>query len=83
MDILTRTPKQFGQAIRRARKSVGLSQSELAERCGLWQETLSKIEGGAPGTRLDSVIEICAALDLEIVVRQRTKGDNDYLEETL
>jgi len=83
MSTLARTPRQFGQALRRVRKNTGLSQSDLAGRCGLWQETISKIEGGSPGSRLETVMEICAALDLEIVIRQRTKGNSDYLADTL
>lgn len=83
MTILARTPKQIGQALRRERKKAGLNQTDLAERCGLWQETISKIEGGSPGSRLETVMEICAALNLEIVVRKRTKGDTDYLTDTL
>lgn len=83
MTTITRTPELFGQALRRTRKKRSLTQSELAERSGLWQETISKIERGAPGTRLDSAMQICAALDLEIVVRERTKGNTDYLDETL
>lgn len=83
MSDLARTPGQFGQILRRARKNAGLSQSALAERCGLWQETISKIEGGSPGSRLETVMEICAALDLEITIGQRTRGNTDYLADTL
>lgn len=83
MTTITRTPKLFGQALRRTRRKKSLTQTELADRSGLWQETISKIERGAPGTRLESAMKICAALDLEIVVRERTKGNTDYLEETL
>jgi len=83
MSALARTPEQFGQVLRRVRKDTGISQSDLAERSGLWQETISKIEGGSPGSRLETVMEICAALDLEIVIRRRTKGSSDYLVDTL
>ncbi len=34
MSDLARTPGQFGQVLRRARKNAGFSQSDLAERCG-------------------------------------------------
>ncbi len=83
MEILARTPNQLGQALRRARKQNGLSQQALAEKCGLWQETISKIERGLPGARIETILQITAALDLEIVVRQRTRGTTDYLRETI
>jgi len=82
MSMLARTPEQLGQALRRARKEAGLSQTQLAERCGLWQETISRIEGGSPGTRLDTMMEICAALELEIVIGPRSRGNSDYLADT-
>jgi len=83
MSAIARTPRQIGQALRRVRKNTGLSQSDLAGRSGLWQETISKIEGGSPGSRVETVMEICAALDLEIVIRPRTKGNADHLADTL
>jgi HTH-type transcriptional regulator/antitoxin HipB len=83
MTILARTPDQLGNAIRRMRKQAGLSQQALAEKCGLWQETISKIERGLPGAKIETIMQIMAALDLELVVRPRTRGNLDYLEEML
>jgi HTH-type transcriptional regulator/antitoxin HipB len=68
---LARSPDQIGAIIRRNRKRMGLSQSELGERAGLRQETISLIETGNPATRIDTVLAILAALDLEFQVTAR------------
>ena len=74
MDQIARTPKQIGDAIRRSRRSNGTSQSETGTKAGLRQETLSKIENGNPAARIDSICDVLAALDLELVIRPRSKG---------
>jgi len=83
MDKLARTPNDIGHAIRQARKQQALSQQALATKSGVWQETISKIENGSPGTRLETIFDLCAALNLEIVIAERSKGSNDFLEDTL
>ena len=69
---LARTPKQLGTTIRRVRKRLGLSQSELGQRVGLRQETISLIETGNPATRLDTLLAVLAALDLEFRIAVRS-----------
>ena len=81
MKYLARTPKDIGHAIRLARKAKKLTQNELAERSGVWQETISKVENGLPGTKLETVFDIFAALDLEFQVQGRSKGSIDSLED--
>ena len=76
-----RTPKNIGHAIRRARKEKKLTQKELASLSGIWQETISRIENGSGGTKLETVFYLIAALDLEIIVTERSKGSSDWLEE--
>lgn len=73
MSNLARTPKQIGALIRRNRKRLGLSQSALGQRAGLRQETISLIETGNPATRLDTLLALLAALDLELRVAARSR----------
>ena len=73
MSNLARAPKQIGTLIRRNRKRLGLSQSELGERAGLRQETISLIETGNPATRLDTILAVLAVLDLEFQMAPRTR----------
>lgn len=73
MSQLARTPSQIGTLIRRNRKRLGLSQSALGERTGLRQETISLVETGNPATRLDTLLALLAALDLELQVADRSR----------
>ena len=73
MSNLARTPRQLGTLIRRNRKRLGLSQSALGQRAGLRQETISLIETGNPATRLDTVLALLAALDLELRIAARSR----------
>jgi HTH-type transcriptional regulator/antitoxin HipB len=74
MTDLARTPNQIGNIIRSARKKRGQSQSQLGERAGLRQETISLIETGHPAARLDTILAVLAALDLEFRIVPRTKA---------
>ena len=74
---LARTPNQIGTLVRRARKRMGLTQRELGLRTGLRQETISLVEGGNPATRLDTILTILAALDLELQVAPRSRRSSD------
>ncbi len=53
-------------AIRDARKTKGLSQSELSARIGVPQSHISKIESGAVDLKLSSLVQIARALNLEV-----------------
>lgn len=74
MSDLARTPNQIGTIIRRRRKKLGLSQSTLGEKAGLRQETISLIETGNPAARLDTILAVLAALDLEFQIGTRSRG---------
>lgn len=81
MKHLVRTPKNIGHAIREARKAKNLTQTDLASLSGVWQETISKIENGSGGTKLETIFALIAALDLELTVTERSKGASDGLED--
>lgn len=71
---LARNPKQIGNLIRRIRKNQGLSQTQLGEKAGLRQETISLIETGNPSTTMETILSVLAALDLEFRIVPRSKG---------
>lgn len=73
MTDLARTPQQLGNTIRRTRKRMRLSQAQLGAKCGLRQETISLIETGNPAAKLETILAVLAALDLEVRVAPRTK----------
>lgn len=82
MSDLARDPGQIGNLIRRARKRQRLSQQALGDKVGLRQETVSLIENGNPATRLETLLAVVAALDLELQIAARSKGgfglDGDF-----
>ncbi|MCC4245400.1 helix-turn-helix domain-containing protein [Stappia indica] len=83
MSDLARSPKQIGSIIRRVRKKRGLSQMELSERTGLRQGTISLIETGNPAARIETLLAILAALDLDFRISAREPGPShtDDLED--
>lgn len=81
MSDLARTPGQIGNLVRRTRKSRRLTQAQLGDRAGLRQETISLIETGNPAARLKTILAVLAALDLELRIVPRSRGDAAELEE--
>lgn len=81
MTDLARNPKQIGSLIRRARKQRRWSQTQLGDKAGLRQETISLIETGNPATKLDTILAVLAALDLEFRIAPRTKGQASAIED--
>ncbi|PTX99246.1 transcriptional regulator [Spartobacteria bacterium LR76] len=75
MADLVRNAKQLGNAIRRARRRLGMSQGELGERAGVRQGTISEIENGTRGGQLETVLALLAVLGLELQVTARS-GDS-------
>ncbi|SCM66710.1 transcriptional regulator, XRE family [Donghicola eburneus] len=81
MNDLARTPRQIGTVIQRARKQRGWTQTELAEQAGVRQATISMIEGGGKPAKLETILAILAALDLEFRIGARSKGHSSDIEE--
>lgn len=72
MANLARSPEQIGNAIRRARKKSGMSQSELGKKTGLRQGTISQIEKGHAAAKLDTILALLSVLGLEFQIRERS-----------
>jgi len=79
METIARTPKQLGAAIRRYRRQQDLTQGSLGEKMHARQATVSKLEGGEPATQMRTVMDALTALDLELVIRPRTKASADEI----
>ena len=52
---------------------MSLRQGDIGARTNLRQATISALENGEPGTRLRTLIHVMTALDLELVIRKRSK----------
>ena len=68
---------QLGQLLRARRKELGINQHEAGRRVGLEQTTVSSVENGNPGTRLETVFRLLAALEMELSISERQNGQND------
>lgn len=65
------------QKIKEARKKKGLSQSELAEKSGVSQPAISKIERGDRSPNIITIGMLAAALDIPV---SELMGDTDAKE---
>lgn len=75
MEIVARTPAQLGAALKSARLRRGLTQTEAASNVGLRQKTVSSMENIGSRTSVDTLYKMLSALDLELVIRERKRGD--------
>ncbi|NRF66962.1 helix-turn-helix domain-containing protein [Aquincola sp. S2] len=63
------TLAELGTAVRSARKALGLTQDVAAATCGVSVPFLNQLEGGKrAGLSTTKVLEVCAALGLQIHV---------------
>lgn len=74
MEQLVRSIDQIANAVRRQRKALQLTQSQLCERSSVRQATISSLESGDSGARLKTLLDVLTALDLELIVRDRSKA---------
>jgi HTH-type transcriptional regulator / antitoxin HipB len=81
MDTIARTPKQLGAGIRRYRRQKNLTQNGLGDLMHARQATVSKLESGEPATQLRILMDALTALDLELVIRVRTKVSTQEIED--
>lgn len=81
MEQIARSPQDIGQALRQARRAQGLTQAALADRAGTWQRTVSIVETGAEGARLDTICDLLAALGLELRIVPRSALPPEAMED--
>jgi len=62
---------QLVNAIHRRRVELGWTQKELADKVGLHQESVARIENGGSVPRLDTVFRLAIALGLELKLQNR------------
>lgn len=68
------TPKDLGAVIKDSRKSKGWTQAVLAKRIGVYQRDISKCETKPDKITIDTLIKLCAALDLEFSIDDLLKN---------
>lgn len=80
MDHIARTAKQVAAAVRRERRQQSLTQAQLGKKIGLRQATISRLEAGEDATLLETLLNTLMALNLELVIRPRTKASSNDIE---
>ncbi|VAW71252.1 hypothetical protein MNBD_GAMMA12-3906 [hydrothermal vent metagenome] len=65
------TIKALGQVLARYRKDQGLSQTQVADMFRMTQPTLSQLERGATGIKLETLFKVLSALELEVNILPR------------
>jgi len=81
MSTIVRTARQLGATIRRYRRQKSHTQLSLGNMMHVRQATVSKLESGGRGMQLGVLIDALTALDLELVVRPRTKASAEDIAE--
>ena len=76
MTHLARSPKDIGAIVRRLRKKLQLTQTGLGNKTHMRQATISALETGEAGTQIKTLTDILAALNLEIIIQERTSGSD-------
>lgn len=69
--------RDFGRAVRVARQEAGLSQMQLAEKCGCSQRLVSEIERGKETAELGKALKLLAGLGVPLIAgasRMRLDG---------
>ena len=61
-----RSPADVGRAVRHARRELGMSQVELAQRLGVSQRWLSELETGKPKILDARLFDVLAQLGLKL-----------------
>lgn len=65
------TPNALSREIRERRKSLALTQADLADLAGCSPRFVRDLEVGKPGVRLDKVLAVLEALGLELQLTPR------------
>lgn len=64
-------PFELGELIRRRRRELGLTQTDVAEIANTNLRFVSELERGKPTARLENVMRVLATLGIELEARAR------------
>lgn len=68
------TSKQLSNYLKDTRLSLKLSQSKVASKVGIRQDTVSSFEQNPDATKLETLFKLLSSLNLELDVRERGAG---------
>lgn len=67
-------PKDLGAALKYFRSASGVSQAAVADRVGLTQSYVSRLESGEFGTSVRQILRLLRLVGCEVVVKRATRG---------
>lgn len=68
MAIIIDSPASLGQAVRNARKQLGLTQPQLALAAGVGVRFIVELEAGKPTLRLENILRVLQTLGGTLIV---------------
>lgn len=77
METVARTPQQLSQILRAQRKSRGMTQGSAGTGVGLLPKTISALETRPEGSSIESLFRMLSALNLELVIREKSPAGRD------
>jgi transcriptional regulator with XRE-family HTH domain len=64
--VATSPQRNFGQRVRELRRAAGLTQEDLADRCGLFRTYMSRVETGQANPTLSMIHALAASLGVPV-----------------
>lgn len=71
MNRILRSSKELGEAVRAIRKKQHLGQTGLGVKASVRQALISNIENGVTAARLDTILKVLAALNMDLAIVPR------------
>ena len=72
MDYPVKLASQLGPVVAGVRRSLKLTQTEVARRMGADQAAISDLERDASRASLERVLKLLSVLDCDLIVRERS-----------
>jgi transcriptional regulator with XRE-family HTH domain len=72
--------RELGRLVQDRRTALGLSQAELAQRCGMKQPQISRIEGGGTVPTIPLLRRLAQALDAELTINLTPHSEGTHSE---
>lgn len=72
MDFTIRTAQHLAQALKAQRAGKKLTQQQTGKRVGMLPKTISALESTPERSSVDSLLKLLAALDMELVLREKS-----------
>ena len=71
MDVILHTPQDIASLVKKRRKELGYTQSQVAAFCGVGNRFFSELENGKETLQLGKVMKVINILGLDLTVKER------------